>query len=188
MSGTVNQRTRATCNAISAPPLRVESEHECDTLAASGAIVSSDRRPAVPPHRERQFVRKLVFAGADLVFLICIGALSAVLMQAAHWPMWNFWLCAAIGMVGAMTAQALLAMLVAPVLGSIEAMVPSMLVAMGSPMVVCTLHLSGREPGWAASAWLGAAIGAAFHLSISAYGARVRHRFAAERKTQEQLP
>jgi hypothetical protein len=88
-----------------------------------------------------------VFAAADLVFLICIGALSAVLMQAAHWPMWNFWLCAAIGMVFAMTAQTLLALLVAPVLGSIEAMIPSMLVAMGSPMVVCTLHLSGREPG-----------------------------------------
>jgi hypothetical protein len=128
-----------------------------------------------------------VFAAADLVFLICIGALSAVLMQAAHWPMWNFWLCAAIGMVFAMTAQTLLALLVAPVLGSIEAMIPSMLVAMGSPMVVCTLHLSGREPGSAESAWWGAAIGAAVHLSISAYGARVRHRFAAEQKAREQL-
>ena len=95
----------------------------------------------------------------DLLFLALIGAATMGAMHMAHMVEWGFIVEVAIGMSVAMVVQLILAWLAAPLLGSIETMTPSMLLAMFAPMAVCLLHASGCEFTPAAALALGAAAG-----------------------------
>ncbi|MBL8879207.1 MAG: hypothetical protein JNG88_08815 [Phycisphaerales bacterium] len=119
-----------------------------------------------------------LFLLGDACFLVVVGVLSTLTMQLAHEWQWGFLLAFTGGMALAMIVQTLLALLVAPLLGSIESMVPSMLVAMVSPMSVCALHAIGCEPG----TWVAGALGAAFGvgtLSFVMIYARASRRWTA---------
>lgn len=121
----------------------------------------------------RQFRRIGIVAG-DLFFLALVGAGSMVAMHMAHMTEWGFAVEVAIGMVVAMIVQIVLAWLAAPLLGSIETMVPSMLVAMIAPMVICLLHGSGCELSWSGALLIGAASGVFASSFLAVYGASCR--------------
>jgi hypothetical protein len=95
-------------------------------------------------------------------------------MHMAHMTEWGFAVEVAIGMVVAMLVQVILTWLAAPLLGSIESMTPSMLLAMIAPMAVCLLHGSGCVLTWAAAMWYGAAAGVLASLLLALYGASCR--------------
>lgn len=98
-------------------------------------------------------------------------------MHITHELDWGFAVCAALGMLAAMVVQTIAAWLIAPLLGSIESMVPSMVVAMVSPMSICGLHLLGAEPGHSWSLAQGAVFGLGMFLLVEVYGAACRRRF-----------
>lgn len=74
--------------------------------------------------------RGLFFAVGDLLFLLFVATASAAAMHLFHELHWNLVVTLLLGMVTAMAAQTVLALAIALILGSIESMVPSMLVAM----------------------------------------------------------
>ncbi|MCC6357395.1 MAG: hypothetical protein IT450_01515 [Phycisphaerales bacterium] len=108
------------------------------------------------------------------MFLTVVGGLSTWIMQLAHETGCPFLICALAGMVAAMLAQMLLAWGAAPLLGSIECMVPSMIVGMVSPMLVCGLHIVGCDVGYAVAGALGAAFGLLVFVLLECYAARCR--------------
>lgn len=113
----------------------------------------------------------------DLFFLALVGAATTATMHMAHmieWGGWGFVVEMAIGMAVAMLVQVILAWLAAPLLGSIESMAPSMLLAMIAPMAVCVLHGSGCELTWSAAMWCGAAAGVLASSLLLLYGASCR--------------
>lgn len=91
-------------------------------------------------------------------------------MHLVHRLGWNFAVTLLVGMVVAMAVQTLLALFVTPILGSIESMVPSMVVAMTTLMAVCTLDGIGCGLSGAGCFQLGAALGAGMFLFIQVYG------------------
>jgi len=95
-------------------------------------------------------------------------------MHMAHMTEWGFAVEVAIGMVVAMLVQIILAWLAAPLLGSIETMAPSMLVAMIAPMTICLLHGSGCELTWSGALLIGAASGVLASSLLAVYGASCR--------------
>lgn len=113
-------------------------------------------------------------AAGDLLFLSLVGAVTIGAMHMAHMAEWGFIVEMAIGMSIAMVVQVVLAWLAAPLLGSIETMVPSMLLAMIAPMAVCLLHASGCEFTWAEVLGLGAAAGVLGSSLLACYGASCR--------------
>lgn len=117
--------------------------------------------------------RAWAFAVGDLAFLLMVASASSVVMHVAHNLTAHFWLAATAGMVAAMTIQCLMALAVSPLLGSIESMVPSMVVGMAAPMAVCTAHLAGH-PRLEASLLGGAAVGAAFHVYVLLHARKCR--------------
>ncbi len=119
-------------------------------------------------------LRSTVYRVGDGMFLMLVGGLATSIMHLVHETGWAFVTCALAGMAAAMFAQMLLAWAVAPLLGSIESMVPSMIVGMLTPMLICGLHLSGCELGGAASAALGAAGGLTLFALLELYGAACR--------------
>jgi hypothetical protein len=110
----------------------------------------------------------------DLLFLALVGAATMAAMHLAHMIEWGFVVAMAIGMAGAMLVQLALATLAAPLLGSIEAMAPSMLLAMLAPTSVCLLHGTGCALPWGATLWLGAVAGMLGHLLLAIYGISCR--------------
>jgi len=148
----------------------------------SGAGVEA-LAPRIDPAKSRAgnstpgWLRRAAFFTGDGLFLVAVSVAAATVMHMVHEFGWNLSLTLICGMIVAMGVQALLAMAVAPVLGSIESMVPSMVAAMISPMAVCAADLSGIHlNGWKAVA-AGAAIGLVVFLSIEAYGFKCRTRF-----------
>ncbi|GMU84508.1 MAG: hypothetical protein AMXMBFR47_43770 [Planctomycetota bacterium] len=119
-------------------------------------------------------LRSTVYRVGDGMFLITVGGLATWIMHLVHETGWGFVTCALGGMAAAMLAQMLLAWAVAPLLGSIESMVPSMIVGMLTPMLICGLHLSGCELGGAAPAALGAAGGLTLFALLELYGEACR--------------
>jgi len=95
-----------------------------------------------------------------------VGAATTAGMHLAHDLNWNFAVTCLLGMLLAMTIQMPLAWLVAPVLGSIESMLPSMVLAMVSPMSVCAAHLTRCEMHWLSAAGLGATFGVGMFVII----------------------
>jgi hypothetical protein len=79
-----------------------------------------------------------------------------------------------IGMAVAMLVQMILAWLAAPLLGSIETMVPSMLLAMIAPMAVGLIHVSGCELTWTEALGLGVAVGVLGSTPLDLYAVSCR--------------
>lgn len=118
--------------------------------------------------------RRVLFACGDLLFLVGVGAVATLTMHGMHQLGWNFAVTCVVGMAAAMAVQMLMAFCAAPLLGSIETMVPSMVVGMISPMSVCALHLFGREPDCIVAMFGGAAFGLAMFLFVEIYGVGVK--------------
>lgn len=125
------------------------------------------------PHGPRRF-QSLLFAAGDLAFLVAVGAVTTTGMHWLHRLEWDFLATCMLGMILAMLAQMLMAWSAAPLLGSIETMLPSMVVAMVSPMLVCSAHLMGCPVNWPECAALGAAFGVAVFIFIQAWGRAYR--------------
>lgn len=118
-------------------------------------------------------LRATLFGIGDFLFLVAVGMVATVVMHGMHQLGWNFAVTCIVGMVAAMLVQMLMAFCVAPLLGSIESMIPSMVVGMVSPMSVCTLHMFGREPDCMVALVFGAIFGAAMFAFVQFYGAIV---------------
>jgi hypothetical protein len=123
------------------------------------------------PTRQLRWIGIVV---GDLFFLALVGAVSMAAMHMAHMTEWGFAVEVAIGMVVAMIVQIVLAWLAAPLLGSIETMVPSMLVAMIAPMAICLLHGSGCVLTSSGALLIGAASGVLASSLLAVYGASCR--------------
>lgn len=119
-------------------------------------------------------LRPYLFKFGDCIFLIFVGVITALLMHFVHWQRWPPVLIFLAGMSLAMIVQFLLAVAVAPVLGSIESMVPSMLVAMVVPMIVCVFDMMGVTLSPKEILTLGVGGGLSGFLLIVAYGRRCR--------------
>jgi len=126
-----------------------------------------------------------LFLWGDLAVLVLVGVVATLAMHCTHRLGWPFVATTVLGMVAAMIAQMLLAFAVSPLLGSIESMVPSMVVGMTSPMVVCTLHLLGCESTWPMALAIGTIFGAGTQLYVRLYGRACRHRFARDAARME---
>ena len=126
---------------------------------------------AHPPHD----ARCLLFFVADLVFLVLAGIAANMTMHLVHQLEWPFIPTSLFGMMAAMLVQTLMAFAVAPLLGSIESMVPSMIVAMLSPMTICLLHLFGCESSWTIAVGIGVAFALGTFTWIQLYARSSRH-------------
>jgi hypothetical protein len=124
-------------------------------------------------HQEARW-RTILFGMGDLLFLVAVGMIATLVMHDMHQLGWNFAVTSLVGMAAAMLVQMLMAFCVAPLLGSIETMTPSMVVGMVSPMSVCTLHMFGCESNCTVALVLGAAFGAAMCILVMIYGAMVK--------------
>jgi hypothetical protein len=124
-------------------------------------------------------VRKhpLFFAIGDFLFLIAVGVVSTLVMQSIHQLAWNFAVTLVVGMAAAMVAQMMMAFCVAPLLGSIETMTPSMPIGMASPMAVCTLHVIGHETDLWTAVVLGAIFGGAMFVFVQIYAVQIKWKF-----------
>ncbi len=129
---------------------------------------SGDRRPQ--SNDGSSSGRRLLFKAGDFAFLVCVGAATTVVAHLVHQLGWTFVPTCLLGMVAAMIVQTLLAVLASPVLGSIECMVPSMFVAMASPMVVCGIHLSGQEPTRSMGIVIGTVVAVGMFVFVQWYG------------------
>lgn len=114
--------------------------------------------------------RRLLFQAADFAFLVCVGIAATVVAHKVHELGWPFVPTCLLGMIAAMAVQTLLAVMAAPVLGSIESMVPSMIVAMASPMAVCALHLAGQEPTRLMAIVIGSVVAMGMFVFVQFYG------------------
>lgn len=141
--------------------------------ASTNPIDDSDRR------------RRLLFQAGDFAFLVCVGIAATFVAHMVHGIGWPFVPTCLLGMVAAMVVQTLLAVMAAPVLGSIESMAPSMIVAMASPMAVCAVHLVGREPTRFMAILVGGLVAMCMFVFIQFYG---RSCSAALRKESADVP
>jgi len=119
----------------------------------------------------------LPFLAGDGVFLLLVSCATTVAMHMVHELGWGFVLECACGMIVAMLVGTLMAFAAAPLLGSIEAMVPSMVVSMLSPAAVCVFDVFGLDPGMEGAAAVGAAFGTGMFVFVQVYGAHCRAAF-----------
>ena len=115
----------------------------------------------------RQRRRSILFALADAVFLMGVGSAANATMMFVHSLEWNCVGTLVLGMVTAMGVQMMLATIAAPVLGSIETMVPSMIVGMFGPMLICVMEAMRRGSTYGRAAGLGAAFGLLVFVTLS---------------------
>jgi len=132
--------------------------------------------PVHQSHHNRAFL----FFVADLVFLVLAGIAATQTMHLIHQLEWPFIPTCVIGMIAAMLVQTLMAFAAAPLLGSIESMVPSMIVAMVSPMTICVLHLFGCDSTWALAAAIGSAFAVVTFTFIQFYACSCSHALARQ--------
>lgn len=119
-------------------------------------------------------LRKALFACGDALFLLLVSISATAVMHLIHGLEWGMTISLVSGMIVAMSIQTLLAKFVAPLLGSIESMVPSMVIAMASPMAVCGFALAGIHLDMEKSVEVGVATGAVFFVLMQAYGIRCK--------------
>lgn len=133
--------------------------------------VTKPSKVHVRPTSEAPFKdnRRILFFVADLVFLVSAGIAATMAMHMIHMLEWPFVPTSLIGMLAAMLVQTVMAFAAAPLLGSIESMVPSMIVAMLSPMSICLLHLFGCESTWMMAVVVGSGIAIATFAVIQLY-------------------
>ncbi len=130
-------------------------------------------RNACEPDGGRSVKRlSVLFALADALFLMVVGSASNSVMHLVHTLEWNFALTFVVGKAAAMGAQMALSVLLAPLLGSIETMVPSMIVGMLSPMQLCALELAGYRPMGTTGVLAGAMFGLVTFVGLQCWGWR----------------
>lgn len=114
------------------------------------SVTKKPRRPSVRASCEGRLKhnRAIFFFVVDFVFLVLVSIAATLVMHMIHMFEWSFVPMSLTGMIAAMLVQTVMAFAAAPLLGSIETMVPSMIVAMLSPMSICLLHLFGCESTW----------------------------------------
>ena len=115
-------------------------------------------------------LRSFLFSVGDSLFLITVGILAVTAMRLIDALAWHPAPTWVVGMGLAMLVQTLLAFAVAPILGSIESMVPSMPVAMICPMALELLEMIGLDLEWSGAVGFGAAFGFGMSLFVVAYG------------------
>ncbi len=144
------------------------------SMRRRGATASrSDRRnegTSTNPNEDSDRGRHLLFQGGDFAFLVCVGIAATFVAHMVHGIGWPFVPTCLLGMVAAMVVQTLLAVMAAPILGSIESMAPSMIVAMASPMAVCALHLVGQEPTRLMAIVIGSVVAMGMFVFVQFYG------------------
>ena len=137
---------------------------------ANGAAACDTALAYVRDDGKRPRLRTALFVFGDVLFLLLVSVVATTLMHLVHELGWNLAFTLICGMAVAMLIQMLLAFGAAPILGSIESMVPSMVVAMISPMAVCTLDVLGFQLHWRESAQVGVVIGLIMFGLRSAFG------------------
>ena len=125
----------------------------------SGAASQNIALRAAREDSRRLWLQTAPFVFGDAFFLLLVSVVAITLMHLVHELGWNLAFTLICGMAVAMLVQMLLAFGAAPILGSIESMVPSMVVAMISPMAVCTLDLFGFQLHWQESIQVGVLVG-----------------------------
>lgn len=141
-----------------------------EATKVSGAASQNTAVRAARETGRRLWLRTALFVFGDALFLLLVSVVATTLMHLVHELGWNLAFTLICGMAVAMLVQMLLAFGVAPILGSIESMVPSMLVAMISPMVVCTLDLFGFQLHWREAVLVGVVVGLIVFGLIGAHG------------------
>lgn len=126
----------------------------------------------------------MLFALGDAGFLALAGVMTTLTMWSVHQTDWPFVCASLLGMVAAMLVQVILSWCVTPLLGSIESMVPSMVLAMVSPMSMCVLHMLGCELTWRHAAMLGTAWGLVLFALLQVYGLGVRRSLRQTHETR----
>lgn len=162
-------------HAHPSPCVPVSSSHSVSPIHPSGDVTCDD---AVRP-RGRATLAAVLFAVGDAALLLAVAVAGTWVMHRVHETGSGFLAAVLLGMSAATIVQIVLAVTVSPLLGSIESMVPSALVGMTIPALVCAAVLLGA--GWHRSTLLATA--ALFALAFSAwlkvYAWRCRRRFAA---------
>lgn len=176
----------ARTKAISEPPGNLDcnrsTSSNCHTNNSLGITVTgrteSDRKnwSMNTPNKQSPSRHQIttLFTIADALFLILVGGAANVAMVFVHsldWGCVTTWLT---GMVAAMIAQITLATIATPILGSIETMVPSMVVGMVVPMQVCLFEAFGGRFTYRDAAAFGAASGLLVFTILSLWARRHR--------------
>lgn len=117
---------------------------------------------------------RVLFLVGDCLFLTAVSCTATVVMHMMHSLEWGFMLDCVGGMILGMLVAMLMAFAVAPLLGSIESMTPSMVVAMLSPMSICVLDLFGWSLGQRGCLALGGAFGVGMFVFVQVYGLSCR--------------
>ena len=137
-------------------------------LASGGAV----------PERGRSTLGSVLFAVGDAALLVTVAVAGTWVMHRVHETGVGFLAAVLLGTSAATIVQIVLAIAVAPLLGSIESMVPSALVGMTTPALVCAAALLGA--GWHRPTLLAVAalVALAFSAWLKVYAWRCRRRFA----------
>ena len=154
------------------------------SAAGEEVTISMKRSPLVINQGAARFPmsrRVVAFAAGDLMFMIGVTATAAAAANIAHQPEWGMAVGVVVGMSLAMLAQTTLAFAVAPVLGSIDSMVPSMVAAMAGSTAVCVLHVVGWEPTSTVALKVGAGFGVVVFGFVKAYGWSYRRSLGQRR-------
>lgn len=121
-----------------------------------------------------------LFVLGDALFLMTVGSASTFAMHLVHTFAWNIAVTLTLAMAVAMAVQLVLAAAAAPLLGSIETMVPSMIVGMLSPMQLCAVELVGYHETRRMAVLAGAAFGLATLVLLQLWG---QWRYLSLRRT-----
>ena len=113
------------------------------------------------------------FMLADAIFVVVSAAAAAWAIAEAHHRVQAFAGAALVGMAAAMMLTTAFALLAAPVLGSIETMVPAMVAGMTSGTVICASMWMTALDTAAASAG-GAVVGLVLAGAVQRYAKRCR--------------
>ncbi|MBI5154802.1 hypothetical protein HZA57_06155 [Candidatus Poribacteria bacterium] len=117
---------------------------------------------------------KALFRAGDCLLLVLVSSIGVLLMHGIHMLEWPFVLEMLAGMGAAMLVQMLLALASAPLLGSIETMVPSSVAAMVSPMAVCLAHMADWRTGSRECLLLGTVLGIGMFAVFEVYASVCR--------------
>jgi len=121
------------------------------------------------------------FVVGDGLFIVFVGATSAAVMALVHDRVPSALAALGLGMIAGMAMSMLAAMAMGRFLGSIEAMVPSMVASMMVPMVLCPLVLVGPMLSASWSAVIGGAVSLALFAGMHRYQRQCCSAFRAGR-------
>lgn len=121
--------------------------------------------------------RWLLFTMGDCAFLVAVGVATLLVVHEMHELQWPIWIACPLGMIAAMVLQMVMAFCVSPLLGSIEAMTPSMVLGMLAPMPFCALHIVGCETTHSAAVMWGVGTGFVMYAFVLSYSTICERRF-----------